>query len=448
MTPDNAHIFKNKQSGGEFMLNKTDCPIKKEKNIIKSLVDPGTLTQRFPNILTGGLFMDAAVAWAEDLSAFGVLAIRIDNVARKDETMEKTYAAGLLADVAETVDEVCTEEKGIWGVTDRNLFVCMIPEADTARCREASSRIRERFAGKRKETLTAGIAVYPQIDFEKGRIVENARKAIDHARFFGPGSTAVFDAVTLNISGDNLYQAGDMEGAAEEYRTALKIDPENLNVRNSLGVCYGSMGLSEKALAEFTAAAAINGRDVMAHYNAGLVYLSADDPQKALECFLKAESAGEATFDVLYQIGRMYYSGGTYESALDYLNRAERIDPRSNPLFRWMGKCYEALNKTDQATAAYKTAVKINPYDAESLSALGCLLDLQGENPEISTLFCKHSVEIAPKNGLYRFRLGKLYMKQRRFNDALAELTRARRLGYDASIDIETLKTMMADEGI
>lgn len=446
MTPDNSQIFKNRSSSGEFMLNKTDSPAKKEKNIIKSLVDLESLTQQFPDILTGKAFTEAADGWARDISSFAAAAIRIDNVIRKNETMGKEYAVGLLTDVAAIINDICTDKGGFWGLADRNLFVCMFPDTNEETCLEITARIREQLAKKRKETLTVGIAVYPQIDFNKGRIIDNARKAIDHARFFGPGGAAVFDAVSLNISGDKLYQNGDLEGAVEEYKTALKIDPDNLNVRNSLGVCYGSLGLSDEALDEFKAASEIDGGDVMTHYNAGLIHLSMNDSEKALECFLKAVSTGEAPFDVLFQIGRLYFEDEAYESAIEYFKKAETVNPRSNPLFRRMGKCYEALEKTVKAINAYKTAIKINPYDAESLSALGYLFDMQGENPEISTLFCKHSVEIAPKNGLYRFRLGKLYMKQRQFTDALAEFTRAARLGYDASSDIETIKTMMTKE--
>jgi len=67
------------------------------------------------------------------------------------------------------------------------------------------------------------------------------------------------------------------------------------------------------------------------------------------------------------------------------------------------------------------------------LSAMGCLFDEQGENPEISVVFCQESVQLSPENGLFRYRLGQLYFKQNRLNDALKEFKKAELLGQDAS---------------
>ena len=61
--------------------------------------------------------------------------------------------------------------------------------------------------------------------------------------------------MSLNVSGDRFYSRGDLGSAVEEYRQALLVDPENINIINSLGACYGQMerldeaaGLFEKAV--------------------------------------------------------------------------------------------------------------------------------------------------------------------------------------------------------
>jgi cytochrome c-type biogenesis protein CcmH/NrfG len=97
----------------------------------------------------------------------------------------------------------------------------------------------------------------------------------------------------------------------------------------------------------------------------------------------------------------------------------------------------------DDAITAYKKAIRLNPHDAASMSALGCLLDDQGENPEITLMFCRESVGISPENGLFRYRLGQLYFKQNRLNDALQEYTKAEQLGYNAARDIQKLKNRL-----
>ena len=75
---------------------------------------------------------------------------------------------------------------------------------------------------------------------------------------------------------------------------------------------------------------------------------------------------------------------------------------------------------------------------------MGHLFDLLGENPEISTTFCQQSVEISPDNGLYRYRLGSLYLKQNRYEEALKEFETAKKLGHDAIEHIEHIQSQLA----
>jgi tetratricopeptide (TPR) repeat protein len=102
------------------------------------------------------------------------------------------------------------------------------------------------------------------------------------------------------------------------------------------------------------------------------------------------------------------------------------------------------MNMTDDAVSAYKKAIRQNPNDADSLSALGYLYDLQGENPEITTIFCQQSVDIAPENGLFRYRLGSLYLKRDQLKDALEQLQKADTLGHDCKDLIKKIKKLAA----
>jgi tetratricopeptide (TPR) repeat protein len=116
-----------------------------------------------------------------------------------------------------------------------------------------------------------------------------------------------------------------------------------------------------------------------------------------------------------------------------YLEHATRLDPESGAAFRYLGECYTSVGKAAEAIVAFKTAIKQNPGDAASLSAMGCLFDEQGENLEISVVFCQESVQLSPENGLFRYRLGQLYFKQNRLDEALKEFKKADSLGQDAS---------------
>ena len=143
--------------------------------------------------------------------------------------------------------------------------------------------------------------------------------------------------------------------------------------------------------------------------------------------------------------GKLYLEKGQFKKGRNFLEKAIRLRPESGPAFRYLGECYAALKMTDEALAAYKKAIKQNPGDADSLSGLGYLLDVQGENIEIATIFCQQSVEISPDNGLFRHRLGQLYLKQNQLEDALKEFKRADDLGCDSTEFIEKARNLMLE---
>ena len=64
-----------------------------------------------------------------------------------------------------------------------------------------------------RQTISLGVAVTPCGGYTNLEIITNAQKALDHASFLGPSTVALFDSVSLNISGDKRFESGDLDGA-------------------------------------------------------------------------------------------------------------------------------------------------------------------------------------------------------------------------------------------
>ena len=129
--------------------------------------------------------------------------------------------------------------------------------------------------------------------------------------------------------------------------------------------------------------------------------------------------------------------------AKTYLEKAVRLQPESWIAFLYLGECCEALHMTDEAVMHYETTIKKNPTDACALSALGFLYDEKAENPEISTLFCEKAVEMSPENGLFQFRLGKVYFRQDQPEKALSAYSKALDLGYPAESELALVRASL-----
>lgn len=444
MTHQKTDLFHNRSSSKAFLFYGTDSKPKKDTAETLSSVESKRILKAFPDMLTGESFIENALTRLESSEKFDAMAIKIDRLNPSDTEAAHNDEIDLWIDVAKIIDALCKCENGMWGRLDQGILGCFFPQKNQGASLELAQKIKTSLKESTHETVSIGMASYPMLSFSKGQIIDNAGKALDHAAFFGPDSIVSFDAVSLNISGDTLYQNGDIDGAVEEFKTALLLDPSDVNVHNSLGVCYANLGDYENALKEFEEAVRLDTKEVMAFYNAGLAHLLSGNNEKALEYLLEAdEKADEDIFEVALQTGSVYLAMEKPESAEKALEKAIKLNPESGLAFRYLGECFVAMNRTDDAISAYKKAIRCNPNDAESLSALGYLFDLLGENPEITTIFCQQSIDIAPENGLFRHRLGNLYLKRNALEDALEQFRKARDLGHDSEALIEKVKKLM-----
>ncbi|MBN1931838.1 MAG: tetratricopeptide repeat protein [Desulfobacterales bacterium] len=423
----------------EFLFHKTN--LKDRYYPKESSVVPNECKNEFPHVMTGNSFIETAMVQLNDCLKFGVLVLQVDNFKQKNEQFIENIATAVKVDVVKLIDMICKNENGIRGQLDGHTFGCFFPGKNQSACLQIGKNIQAKLATVRKETLTIGIAAFPTLDYQKNQIFENAYKALNHAAFFGPGSIVAFDAVSLNISGDQFYENGNIKGAIEEFKAGLQIDPLNVNIHNSLGVCYGVLGIFEKALIEFETAFQLDPNEIMVIYNLGLVNMLMKNKDKALKYFLEAESKDGACFEAAFQTGGLYLEMKKPEKAKEFFERAVKLKP-SAAASRYLGQCYAAIGLTDEAVSAYKKAIKQNPNDADSLSALGYLFSIQGENLEIAELFCRQSLEYEPDNGLFRYRLGRIYLQQNRFEEALEEFKKAKRLGYDFTESIEKIEAL------
>ncbi len=437
-------LFQHRSNSNEFLLSKADLnPDLKSKHKTgkkKEEDKKDILNNLFPGMQSGEYFLENAMKQLATYLAFGVMIVRIDNLEGHDQDQNPKNPDKALADIAGEINNICNAENGFWGRLGHFEFACYFPDENASACLKFAVKLKANVEKLGANTVTIGIAAYPAFIYRKNDIIINAGKALEHADFFGYGSIVAFDAVSLNISGDKLYQDGDIDGAIKEFKTALLFDPDNVNVHNSLGVCYGVLGDFSKAIKEFKVAIKFAPKEIMPLYNAGLVYQLTGKKEKALKYFMKAGDLGEDLFEIDFQTGKLLLDLGKPEEGRKYLEKALNIRPESSVASFYLGESFAATGMAGEAEAAYKKAIKINPNDAASLSSLGWLYEIENKNSDVSLAFCSQSVEINPDNGLFRQRLGRLYLKQNLFKEALSELERAQKLGCESGLYISNIR--------
>ncbi len=343
---------------------------------------PGKTVRRLRNLMKG-------------VKQFGLVELRSD-------LSSSSFPEELLAKLSGT--SVAT------GLGGGYVFLPEMPEKEVlAWCRKAQAMFAE--VGL---SFSMGGCVYPFANFRKGEVVGNCRKALLHTAFFGPGTCTIFDGVSLNISGDVYYNEGDLVKASREYQRGLKLDPENVNLLNSMGVTMAQMARYSKAIPYFEKVLEVDPRDFMALCNLGFAHVAMGDFAQAITAFEEGVCCADAHFDLLFQLGKIYSGQGRYKDAIRVLVQAETMGPASiedvshGAVHRFLGEAYYYEKNVKKGMASLQRAIRYNSQDALSLSLLGDLYAEGGEGVDIGLTLCRQAVEIDPENWHYWLRLGKL----------------------------------------
>lgn len=336
-----------------------------------------------------------------------IMLIRIDGYERYRTTMGHQESDRQLKTIWELIKGHLPAET-LAGRFSAESVVVFCPELDGVQARHLAETLRDEIKATQKQTCSIGLTVFPCGSIPKTEALYCAQKALDHASFLGPASLAVFNALSLNISGDKRFEAQDWVGAVQEYRLGLELDPQNLNLLNSLGVCYGYQKQFDRALESFDRVLSLSPDNLMAHYNRGFVLEMALRTEEALENYRRAAELDPANFDVLFQYGKTAQGLNRTDEAVTSFQRAAGLDSRRPIVFRYLGQALLQAGKGQEAFEAFKAAVRHDPEDALSMSQLGMLYLERGTDLDVALSLIRQSVDFDPTNSMFRYRLARI----------------------------------------
>lgn len=339
-------------------------------------------------------------------------------------------------------------------VADENGYFILRPRRDESATKKWVLSLIKKVAGEEGDrySLSAGISAYPFGEYKKTEIARNCMKALLHGSFFGPGSTVVFDSLSLNVSGDAYFGESDLSGAVREYRKGLEIAPDDVNLLNSLGVAYALMNMTGKAFEAFNQVLDRDPDNFMALFNKGLGEKKLKEYGEAVTSFTRAmdvfnprdeEEAG-IIGELQFQLGVCQFRTRNYQECIDVLKKWYRSQKETRGVercYRYIGISYFHLEKVKQSATWLQRALVNNQSDSEALSLLGTVYLKTGEGDDIAIKFCERSVEQEPLNFEYKIRYARVLSASNRLDEALeilASCTRSK--SFRAAAWLETAR--------
>ena len=347
-------------------------------------------------------------------------AIQIDPAA-PEETVDKTNEV-----FHSCFHSMLDEDRGIWECLDPFTAIFAFWDYETADQRKKRlDLLNKKISQGLNAKVIMGTIAFPFHDFTVEEMAGCALKALDHAAFFGPGHAVEFDGLSLNISGDRLFQLNNIDAAITEYEKGLSIAPADINLLNSLGVAFGVDGYLDKAMEFFKKARDISPEEVMVIHNIGLIHRVNDKNDSALGYLKKAHGINPDVFEIELLLGHLLFKEQKFDQAMPHLDAAIRLKPESSTAFRIKGQILLENKDAPKAAVQFNQAVKLNPNDPEALSGYARAMAAQKKNLAIALSFAQKSRELDPENERYRQHIEEIQNIQNQLKISKDNVTRS-----------------------
>jgi tetratricopeptide (TPR) repeat protein len=175
----------------------------------------------------------------------------------------------------------------------------------------------------------------------------------------------------------------------------------------------------QTSLGDLVAATSRNKRaKAVEYFRAGLSFLSKDDCQNALPYFQKATESDVAYGEAWAQMGFCSEKLGRHGDAIEASKKAVNLRPSAESYFN-IGLANYYLKQYRESEAAYRQAIKLDPYNAaDSYYALGLTYRDSGQFDEEVQSY-KHAIRLKPDYAPAYDRMGQRYLQLKKYSEAI-----------------------------
>ena len=230
--------------------------------------------------------------------------------------------------------------------------------------------------------------------------------------------------------GYELVQADRYGEAAAEFRAALALDPDAVQVRYQLAVCLFALGERDEARREFVRLRALTHQDTKVIYYLGRLDLLAGNPENAIHHF-ESIVQDPPFSDTAFYLGSAYLDNRDTENAIEWLRKAVQADPRDFRSHYRLARALQQVGRHSEAEKEYAVSTQSRErYNETSRQSLTCAEALRSKPVEEARETCDRLFDRNDPDKLTT--LGMLYGENGKYAEAIEPLQRATQLDPDS----------------
>ena len=227
---------------------------------------------------------------------------------------------------------------------------------------------------------------------------------------------------------------GSLEKANHTVRTYVAAHPDSADGHFLLGLILFKQGKPAESLSEYTEGAKRHDPGAADLKIVALDYVLLGDYAKADHWLTKSVEGNPKDSEGWYYLGRTKYNENRFEEALAAFKESLKLDPKNVKAEDNLGLSHQALGQTDNAVTAFRNAIAWQAHLLKKNSGpfinMGILL-LEQNKVEDALSYLSEAVEISPEEPRAHQQLGKAYSRQNDLEKAQIELEKAVSLAPD-----------------
>jgi len=189
------------------------------------------------------------------------------------------------------------------------------------------------------------------------------------------------DAYSFLRAGMANERTGNYPGAVRIYRRGLQIAPDNVEILNALGFSLFQQGKSQEAVIELEKALKIDPKHAKAHNNMALASIDIGELEVA-EAHYRESLAIEPQPAIYNDLGFVLERMGLSEDATAAYRKALELDPKSAAAHYNLGSSLARSGNYGEAERHLRAALAVDPDSAAAHRALAEVLQNLGRGDE------------------------------------------------------------------
>lgn len=217
------------------------------------------------------------------------------------------------------------------------------------------------------------------------------------------------NAAKFFAAGEAYLREGKLSAAADSFRRAIAVKPDDPELHNKLGIAQSLAGLRADAGKSFDRAIKLDPACPDYYNNLGIVLKKAGLLPQAIEVFRWAVKLNPDYSEALNNLGSVLWQSGAFTEAEQCLRRAIALREGFGNAYNNLGLVLSDLYQMDEAEECLHRAVQLCPQKNRFKYNLGVLLKSRGNLPA-AEVFLGQSVQAEPDFKEGKFALAGLYL--------------------------------------